>query len=124
MGLVNTKNENCSLFRLLFCSSGRLCFAYGLVHTETFSCVFVLFQAMSWLFSIPLRTVNNPKTQENVSVCTGRMFLCLCLCHFIRRRLDCIPLVCPYAYACAASVNQALLLLYSISTLTFCVFIQ
>ena len=26
---------------------------------------------MSWLFSIPLRTVNNTKTQENVSVCTG-----------------------------------------------------
>ena len=25
---------------------------------------------MSWLFSIPLRTVNNTKTQENVSVCT------------------------------------------------------
>ena len=37
----------------------------------TFSCVFVLFQVMSWLFSIPLRTVNNTKTQENVSVCTG-----------------------------------------------------
>ena len=43
----------------------------GSVHTETFSCVFVLFQVMSWLFSIPLRTVNNTKTQENVSVCTG-----------------------------------------------------
>ena len=41
------------------------------VHTETFSCVFVLFQVMSWLFSIPLRTVNNTKTHENVSVCTG-----------------------------------------------------
>ena len=26
---------------------------------------------MSWLFSIPLRTVNNTKTQEKVSVCTG-----------------------------------------------------
>ena len=26
---------------------------------------------LSWLFSIPLRTVNNTKTQENVSVCTG-----------------------------------------------------
>ena len=39
----------------------------GSVHTETFSCVFVLFQVMSWLFSIPLRTVNNTKTQENVS---------------------------------------------------------
>ena len=25
---------------------------------------------MSWLFSIPLRTVNNTTTQENVSVCT------------------------------------------------------
>ena len=34
-----------------------------------FSCVFVLFQVMSWLFSIPLRTANNTKTQENVSVC-------------------------------------------------------
>ena len=31
----------------------------------------ILFQVMSWLFSIPLRTVNNTKTQENVSVCTG-----------------------------------------------------
>ena len=41
------------------------------VHTETFSCVFVLFQVMSWLFLIPLRTINNTKTQENVSVCTG-----------------------------------------------------
>ena len=43
----------------------------GPVHTETFSCVFVLFQVMSWLFSIPLRTVNNTKTQGNVSVCMG-----------------------------------------------------
>ena len=47
---------------------------FGPVHTETFSCVFVLFQVMSWLFSIPLRTVNNTKTQENVSVCTGPFF--------------------------------------------------
>ena len=45
--------------------------ALGPVHTETFSCVFVLFQVMGWLFSIPLRTVNKTKTQENVSVCTG-----------------------------------------------------
>ena len=36
----------------------------GPVHTETFSFVFVLFQVMSWLFSIPLRTVNNTRTQE------------------------------------------------------------
>ena len=36
-----------------------------------FSCVFVLFQVMSLLFSIPLRTVNNTKTQENFSLCTG-----------------------------------------------------
>ena len=36
----------------------------------TFSCFFVLFQVMSWLFSIPLRTVNNTKTQGDVSVCT------------------------------------------------------
>ena len=41
------------------------------VHMETFSCVFELFQVMRWLFLIPLRTVNNTKTQENVSVCTG-----------------------------------------------------
>ena len=40
------------------------------VHTETFSFVFVLFQVMSWLFSITLRTVNNSKTKENVFVCT------------------------------------------------------
>ena len=33
------------------------------VHTVTFSCVFVLFHVMSWLFSIPLRTVNNTKTK-------------------------------------------------------------
>ena len=38
---------------------------------ETFPCIFVLFQVMSWLFSIPLRTVNNTETQENVSACTG-----------------------------------------------------
>ena len=38
---------------------------------ETFSCVFVMFQVMRWLFSIPLRTVNNTKAQENVSVSTG-----------------------------------------------------
>ena len=38
---------------------------------EKFSCVFVLFQVMSRLFSIPLITVNNTKTQENVSVSTG-----------------------------------------------------
>ena len=38
------------------------------VHTETFSCVFVLFEVMSWLFSIPSRTINNTKTQGNVSV--------------------------------------------------------
>ena len=31
-------------------------------------CVFVLFQVKSWLFSIPLRTVSNTKTQENLSV--------------------------------------------------------
>ena len=44
-------------------------------HTHvTFSCVFVLFQVMSWLFSIPLRTVNNTKMQENVSLCTGPNF--------------------------------------------------
>ena len=43
----------------------------GPVHAETFSCVFVLFQVMSWLFSIPLKTVNNTKTQKNVFVCTG-----------------------------------------------------
>ena len=42
-----------------------------LSNTRTLSCVFVLFQVMSWLFSISLRTVNNTKTQENVSVCTG-----------------------------------------------------
>ena len=34
---------------------------YGPVHMETFPSVFVLFQVMSWLFSIPLRTVNNHK---------------------------------------------------------------
>ena len=28
-------------------------------------------QVMSWLFAIPLRTVNNTKTQENISVCTA-----------------------------------------------------
>ena len=39
----------------------------GPVHTETFSCFFVLFRVTSWLFSIPLRTVNNTKTQGNVS---------------------------------------------------------
>ena len=33
--------------------------------------LFVLFQVTSWLFSIPLRTINNTKTHENVSVCTG-----------------------------------------------------
>ena len=53
----------------------RLIFKIGTihphVHTETFSCVFVLFQVMSWLFSIRLRTVNNTKTQENISVCMG-----------------------------------------------------
>ena len=42
----------------------------GPVHTETFSCVFLMFQVMCWLLLIPLRTVNNTKTQENVSVCT------------------------------------------------------
>ena len=47
------------------------------LHTETFSCVFVLFQVMSWLFSIPLRTVNSTKTQENVSVCMGPKFVVL-----------------------------------------------
>ena len=35
----------------------------------------VTFQVMSCrLFSIPLRTVNNIKTQENVSVCTAPEF--------------------------------------------------
>ena len=43
---------------------------------------------MSWLFSIPLRTVNNTKTHENVSVCTaaqlivrrhGNVFLRFCI---------------------------------------------
>ena len=44
------------------------------LNTEKFSCVFVLFLVMSGLFSIPLRTVNNTKTQENVSVRTGPIF--------------------------------------------------
>ena len=44
---------------------------------ETFSSVFVLFQVMSWLFSIPLRTVNNTKTQGKVSVCTGPECSCI-----------------------------------------------
>ena len=34
-----------------------------------------MFQVMSSLFSIPLGTVNNTKTQENVSVCTGPKYL-------------------------------------------------
>ena len=34
----------------------------GPVHTETFSCVFVLFQVMSWLFSI---TLENSKQYKN-----------------------------------------------------------
>ena len=34
----------------------------GPVHTETFPCVFVLFQVMSWLFSIPLE---NSKQYKN-----------------------------------------------------------
>ena len=40
-------------------------------HGNVFLRFCILFQVMSWLFSIPLRTVNNTKTQENVSVCTG-----------------------------------------------------
>ena len=40
----------------------------GPVNTEKFSCVFVLFQVMSWLFWI---TFENTKTQENVSMCMG-----------------------------------------------------
>ena len=65
----NRQKINQYSFKTTYC--GSLKQAIGPVHTETFSCVFVLFQVMSWLFSIPLRTVNNTKTQENISVCTG-----------------------------------------------------
>ena len=41
------------------------------VHTETFSCVFVLFTVLKGIENNQLITWNNTKTQENVSVCTG-----------------------------------------------------
>ena len=43
----------------------------ALVHTETFSCVFVLFTVLKGIENNQLITWNNTKTQENVSVCTG-----------------------------------------------------
>ena len=43
----------------------------GLVHTETFSCDFVLFTVLKGIENNQLITWNNTKTQENVSVCTG-----------------------------------------------------
>ena len=39
-----------------------------LVHTETFSCVFVLFTVLKGIENNQLITWNNTKTQENVSV--------------------------------------------------------
>ena len=44
---------------------------YGPVHTETFSCIFVLFTVLKGIENTELITWNNTKTQENVSVCTG-----------------------------------------------------
>ena len=43
----------------------------GPVHTETFSCVFVLFTVLKGIENNQLITWNNTKTQENISVCTG-----------------------------------------------------
>ena len=40
------------------------------VHTETFSCVFVLFTVLKGIENNQLITWNNTKTQENVSVST------------------------------------------------------
>ena len=44
---------------------------YGPVHTETFSCIFVLFTVLKGIENNQLITLNNTKTQENVSVCMG-----------------------------------------------------
>ena len=46
---------------------------FGLIHTETLSCVFVLFTVLKGIENNQLITWNNTKTQENVSVCTGPM---------------------------------------------------
>ena len=46
---------------------------------------------MSWLFSIPLRTVNNTKTQGNVSVCTGPK-------HAIAKRTDDVEFMFVWVY--------------------------
>ena len=57
----------------LIASVRRLCFylcLLGLVHTETFSCVFVLFTVLKGIENNQLITWNNTKTQENVSVFT------------------------------------------------------
>ena len=43
----------------------------GRVHTETFSCVLVLFQVMCWLLLIPLRTVNNTNRRETFPCVRG-----------------------------------------------------
>ena len=43
----------------------------GSVHTETFSCVFVLFIVLKGIENNQLITWNNTKKQQNVSMCTG-----------------------------------------------------
>ena len=45
------------------------------VHTGTFSFVFVLFTVLKGIENNQLITWNNTKTQENVSVCTGPLYL-------------------------------------------------
>ena len=47
---------------------------YGPIHTETFSCVFLLFTVLKGIENNQLITLNNTKTQENVSVCTGPIY--------------------------------------------------
>ena len=47
------------------------------VHTETLSCVFVLFTVLKGIENDQLITWNNTKTQENLSVCTELLLIIL-----------------------------------------------
>ena len=46
------------------------------VHTETFSCVFVLFQVMKLVVLDSLENSKQYKNAGNVSVCTGPQAMC------------------------------------------------
>ena len=74
MDIINYYSKSLLLTYRVYC---------GLVHTETFSCVFVLFDVLKGIENNQLITSNNTKTQENISVCTGTVLARPVICFII-----------------------------------------